>query len=679
MNAASGEYGPSFLPLTGVLQVGRSPTAGLRLAHATVSRQHATLLPCDGGISVQDHDSRYGTFVNGTRVRTAHAIPGDRIRFGTTVVYRVEQNGLTLDTSGEGLTISAENLAVAKANRMLVDHITFDIQANSFVGILGPSGVGKSTLLNCIASYQSPTRGEILSDGRSIAEDPDAYREVLGHVPQEDIVCSSLTVREHLLFAARLRLPCDTESQGGLIERVLERVGLEGHSEKQAKVLSGGQRKRLSVAIELLKRPRLLLLDEPTSGLDPASEARLMEQLRRVASQGTTVVCTTHLMDNLTLCDRVIAMGLRDGIGCIAYVGHPNSMLSHFGCPNFADLYDRLAQGRFTPIDAQVVHADAVRCPDARESAAGTDTGPRRVSPSAGFGALISHAAADNAWRQLLILALRSALMLVRDPGLCLTLLAQPVVLALLVCLTQFATLETSTLTFFCVVVSIWLGLNNSARDLVRERKHYVRERLAGLRPESYLGSKCLVYLSVGAIQVMLLLLVVALGSRLVLKEAPLADLHKLSWAWYFIVFWLSYACGLGLGLLASAMVRTEEAAVAILPLLIMPQLLLSAVAIGQVNEAFTEPDRAFKPLVLSFTLGRDLPNSGEIIERMSLLCYSRPAANLLEVPGVKGFSDRYRVADLCHLLLLLLITWTLTYLMFCRAERRWLRLIGLS
>ena len=115
-------------------------------------------------------------------------------------------------------------------------------------------------------------------------------------------------------------------------------------------VLSGGQRKRLSVAVELLKRPRILLLDEPTSGLDTASEANLMEQLRYVASRGTTVICTTHLMENVRLLDNLIVLGVLDGVGRIAYVGPPGELFGHFGCRSFADLYEELSAGRFVPL-----------------------------------------------------------------------------------------------------------------------------------------------------------------------------------------------------------------------------------------------------------------------------------------------------------------------------------------
>ena len=189
----------------------------------------------------------------------------------------------------------------------------FRIRPDSFVGILGPSGAGKSTLLNALASYRVPASGRIIFDGRhDLRVDPNAYRATLGHVPQDDVVYRSLTARENLAFAARLRLGdvAAAVEVDSAVARTLERVELAGHDDKPVAALSGGQRKRLSVAVELLRRPRLLLLDEPTAGLDPASEAHLMEGLRSLAHRGTTIVCTTHLMENLGLLDEVIALGV---------------------------------------------------------------------------------------------------------------------------------------------------------------------------------------------------------------------------------------------------------------------------------------------------------------------------------------------------------------------------------
>ena len=697
------------------LLVGRSGEATLRLLHFSISRRHATVTRTGDGWTVEDHDSRFGTFVNGTRVRSSFVRPGDRVQFGSAISYRVEAGGLRLDVTAEGMELYAAGLTLSvpqntdfarmlgllvrlgpaegKADglwgkrRPLVRDISFQVRPDSFVGILGPSGVGKSTVLNCLAGYRVPDQGRLVFDGhRDVHAEPDDYRALMGHVPQDDIVYRTLTVRENLAYAARLRL--GTGLPGVTIEEAVGeavgRAGLAEHAEKSAGVLSGGQRKRLSVAIELLRRPRLLLLDEPTSGLDPASEAHLMEQLRHLARRGTTVICTTHLMDNLRLLDEVLVLGRRDGVGRLAYAGPPEGLQSHFGCRHFADLYEALESGRFEPVEPprgespdpapEPMTTSGGRMPaGARSLEPGSDTSlPVGVADRAGI------AAVDAGRRQFPTVTRRALVLLLRDRALVVTMLAQPVVLGLLVCLTQYDVETPLPLLFFAVVVAIWLGLNHAARDLVRERRLYIRDRLAGLAPGAYLGAKVAVHSAAGAVQLLILLAILRLvGGQVLQFEVAAMRLAETSTLRLFLVLMACYLGGVGLGLLTSTLARTEEAAVATLPLLIMPQLLLSVVATGMQARRYDEP-RPFRPLVVTVHDDRHLPAPAALVDGLSLACLSRPAALVAESPRVPGYGEWAWLGDLCHLLILLLTTWFLLLLAFGRAERRWLRLLGL-
>ena len=250
---------------------------------------------------------------------------------------------------------------------------------------------------------------------------------------------------------------------------------------------AAASRKRLSVAIELLRRPRLLLLDEPTSGLDPASEAHLMEQLRHLARQGTTVVCTTHLMENVLLFDEVIVLGLLDETGRIAYAGPPDDLLQRFGHRGFADLYEALESGRFEPLEPAGDEPTALSgdpmSHEVRQEKPRSDTSVPRPPRRLGVGQLATRSGADTNWRQFPIVVGCALRLVRRDRGLVLAIYAQPLILGLLVCLTQYDIDKLLPVLFFAVVIAIWLGLNNSARDLVRERRHYLRDRLAGLHP----------------------------------------------------------------------------------------------------------------------------------------------------------------------------------------------------
>ncbi len=730
MSTVTADDAPLIIPVAPTsVSVGRSDDATVRLLHASISRRHATLRLSANGLVVEDLDSRFGTYLNGTRIRTATARPGDRIQFGSVIVYRVEPGRLQRELINGGMEIVATGLSVSVARppslrdvidrtlrsglgrdrttilsherRSLIRDVEFHVRPDAFVGVLGPSGAGKSTVMHCLAGYLPPGRGCLCFDGRRNAYgELDAYRAMIGHIPQDDVVYRTLTARENLQYAARLRLgkETSTETIEATVGQVLEHVGLTEHADKRAGILSGGQRKRLSVAVELLRRPRLLLLDEPTSGLDPASEAHLMEQLRLLARQGTTIVCATHLMENVHLFDEVIVLGLisdeeseTDGLvqatsGRVAYRGPPDGLLQHFGRRHHADLYECLASGRFVPssgIRDEHIAADSpvpeaktppVIMPMVERREVKRDTALSR--PDIARAAAIWVASAP--WHQSLVIARRAGQLLVRDRGLMLAMLAQALTLGVLVGLTQYHVLTIFPILFFAVAVAIWLGLNNSARDLVRERRHYVRDRLAGLRPQAYLAAKAAVQVAAGAIQLMIFVVVLRIVSSLAITDPnALKSLQAASMTWLYFILLASYVGGLGLGLLVSALARTEEAAVAALPLLILPQLLISAVATQTSNDGY-EQTRPFRPLVVA-TRGLEDRSAPElVVDLLSLACLSRPAAISAERPIVDGYGRWGWVADLCHLVILLLVIWLLVLLAFGWAEQRWLRLLGL-
>lgn len=682
------------------IEVGRSGKSGIRLHHPTVSRHHARIQWQTDHLVIEDLGSQYGTYVNDSRIRCGEAHVGDRVRFGATVTYRVRVRSLTLDGTARGIALQCTGLSLRRSDTDIVQNVTLTIPADSFIGILGPSGCGKSTLLNCIASYSDPHRGQIIFDGdHNVAALRDEYRALLGHVPQENIYYSALTVRQNLWYAARLRLGHHVEDHH--IQEAIEGAGkLVDLTEKldrpYAGELSGGQKKRLCVAVELLRRPRLLLLDEPTSGLDPASEAGVMERLRHIAAQGTTVVCTTHLMENVRLFDRVVILGLKNRVGQVAYDGSPDEICEHFGGRNFADVFEKLERGQFeahfsdgsnssavVPMNAATVQTPTPSTGDRRVRTDATPLG-ERTSPS--LKQLAIAAIDDPTVRQAVTVFQRGCHLLWRDRGLVTLMAAQPVLLGTLVCLTQFDALRTESLYLLSSVIAIWLGLNNSARDLVRDRKNYVRERLAGLQPLAYLSAKMSVFLVAGLAQVIVLLVTLRLSSSLILQFEPTRNaLESISWIWWGIVLMASYSGGLGLGFLASTLARTEESAVAALPLLILPQLLLSAVAVGQVDKSYDD-SRVLRPLIVTIqTPAAPVKDPQSRLSRpavatdlLSLLCYSRPASLIVGPVAVKGFSRWIWVGDLCHLVILLAATWLAVYVVFSWREVRWPQLIGL-
>lgn len=283
--------------------IGRSSTSTIRILHPAISRHHAELRVLDGRSMLRDLGSRLGTRINGKRIEAWTALKeDDRVEFGPVVyVYRGQQ--LWRLENPDGVLLECHGLTLRRGARELLSRVQLSILPNQFVGILGPSGAGKTTLMKCLAGYRIPSSGQLTFDGLPLPAHLDRFRVLAGFVPQDDVVYGPLTGRENLEFALRLRMGGDLRAleRADIVAGILQRLGLAGDADKRVSVLSGGQRKRLNVALELISRPRLLLLDEPTSGLDPAMETRLMRRLKELSRRGITVVCSTHVMENLAL------------------------------------------------------------------------------------------------------------------------------------------------------------------------------------------------------------------------------------------------------------------------------------------------------------------------------------------------------------------------------------------
>lgn len=239
--------------------------------------------------------------------------------------------------------LDVRNLAQRAGGRLLLEGVTFTALPGECVGLLGPSGSGKSTLLKACCGLTRPAEGEILLDGQDLHAARDAWRARMGYVPQEDIIHVELTVRRAVGYAARLRLPAalPAAEREAIVERAIQQVGLTERANVRIAKLSGGQRKRASVAVELLARPAVLYLDEPTSGQDPHLEESMMRLFRELAAGGSTVVVTTHAMANIELLDLVVLLAG----GRLVYVGPPAALLDHFGSRSYEGVFKRLAEG----------------------------------------------------------------------------------------------------------------------------------------------------------------------------------------------------------------------------------------------------------------------------------------------------------------------------------------------
>ena len=284
------------IEVVGEITIGRDAGIDVWLNDPGVSRRHATVKMQPGkGVVVTDLNSTAGSFVNGHRFDTHPLTIGDRLQVGP-FYFQFDGHALNRVANAAGGTIRAGNVVFRSGTLTILDEINLAIPASRFVGIIGPSGAGKSSLLTTLSGLRAPERGAVFVDGEDIysGHDPRSF----GFVPQEDIVHPELTVGEALRFSARLRLAANTPPMEvqKLVLQTLDQLGLRPHAGKSISHLSGGQRKRVSVGVELLARPSILFLDEPSSGLDPATEFQLMELLRDLADTGCTIVCTTHVM-----------------------------------------------------------------------------------------------------------------------------------------------------------------------------------------------------------------------------------------------------------------------------------------------------------------------------------------------------------------------------------------------
>ncbi len=323
------------------LTIGRVQGNTVVLSHPQVSAHHARLVREGGTYRILDMNSTNHVFVN-SELTTSHLLKlGDEIRIGP---YKLvfEANQLTQYDESNFIRIDALNLKKSGNNNyVLLNDLSFTIPPRKFVALVGGSGAGKSTLMDALNGLRPAQQGKVLYNGQDYYHNLAAFSSQLGYVPQDDIVHRDLTVERALYYAAKLRLPSDfTPAQiKQRINEVLEDVEMTGRRKLLVKKLSGGQRKRVSIALELLANPSLFFLDEPTSGLDPGLDRKMMFLLRRLADKGHTIVLVTHATNNINTCDYVCF--LCQG-GNLAFFGPPEEAKAYFGKTDFAEIYSSL-------------------------------------------------------------------------------------------------------------------------------------------------------------------------------------------------------------------------------------------------------------------------------------------------------------------------------------------------
>ncbi|MGF1479990.1 MAG: ATP-binding cassette domain-containing protein [Cyanophyceae cyanobacterium] len=576
------------------VELGRSPSpdryASMQLDSPTVSRLHATIYPDNQGGHILQDLSTNGTFVNGKRLEKRLSLSnGNTIQIGPfTLLYQRE--ALELINSGHQIRLDAHRLRrrvpdKQTGEKIILSDISLVIEPGQLVALVGGSGAGKSTLMKALLGIEPTNSGKVFLNGDDLRQHWGMYRSQIGYVPQDDIVHLDLTVEEVLTYACRLRLPPDTDIQQ-VVDATLEQVKLVHVRSSFVRYLSGGQRKRVSIGVELLADPKLFFLDEPTSGLDPGLDKEMMRLLRDLADQERTIILVTHATANIEVCDRIVFLA-RGGKLC--YFGPPQEALEFFDMPSidfkyFSDIYLKLEQGS-TEADSRAVAEEwAQRYHNSvqYQTYIKTSLSPGKEQQLATDSALHT----ESPLKQLLLLSQRYCQLVGRDrASLAFTLLSGPITIALTaLCLqgeTPLSRLDSPTVTqaplalrllFIFSCIAIWLGLSNSVREIVKESAIYRRERLINLGILSYLGSKLLIRAGVVLLQTLLIVLAILVGFA-----APESDLIP----WFLglgITTFATLLASTSLSLMLSALVSNENEANGILPLVMIPQIIFSGV-----------------------------------------------------------------------------------------------------
>ncbi|MFF0596903.1 FHA domain-containing protein [Streptomyces antibioticus] len=552
---------------TRTVRIGRAAENDLVVDDLVVSRRHAELraLP-GGGYEIVDLGSHNGTYLNGAPVSRAPVGPGDIVGIGHSAFSLVgDELQEYVDTGEVSLDVQDLTVAVDRGRKVLLDHVSFPVGEKCLLAVVGPSGAGKSTLLNALTGLRPADQGTVVYDGRDLYRDYAELRQRIGLVPQDDILHAQLTVRAALGYAAELRFPQDTAKaeRRERVEEVIRELGLEQRADQHVHSLSGGQRKRVSVALELLTKPSLLFLDEPTSGLDPGMDRSVMHMLRDLADDGRTVVVVTHSVLSLDVCDRLLV--LAPG-GRIAYYGPPDEALAFFDCEHWPEAFEAFErdQGRDWAGEYR-------RSPQHRQYVLDDDAQPRlnRSGPVV----MLPPPRPRSRGAQLGTLVRRYAAALAADRTFLAVMIALPFVMGAMARALAGGELTRETalnaLLILCVG-GVLTGAANAVRELVKERVIYQRERAVGLSRSAYLMSKVVVLGAVTVVQAVVLTLVALLGVDLGAPDGKgvlLPPLIEIAVAVALLAF-----TAMMLGLVISALVRKEEVTMPLLVLLAIVQ-----------------------------------------------------------------------------------------------------------
>lgn len=551
----------------GDTSIGRAENCDIRLKNVAVSRYHAGIRNANGQYYVFDNGSTNGVFVNGSRIQKSYHLSNKDIFTvlnttfiydGNVVYYKVNPEGIALEIHDLNKDVPAKG-----GKKTILDKVSLSIEPNEFVAIIGGSGAGKTTLMTAMSGFDSKVTGRVYCNGTNLRENFQTLKNIIGFVPQQDIIYENITLKKMLYYTAKMKMPEDTSTAeiDARIEEVLGMVELSEHKDTYIRRLSGGQKKRASIAVELLANPGLFFLDEPTSGLDPGTEEHLMRTLSKLSKeQEKTIIMVTHTINNLDLCDKVIIMGYG---GRLCYCGSPAGIKDFFQTDDLVKVYDIITadpkgwESRFKMSGINQVSEHTAE-------SNGEAIKPRKV----------------NGFTQLGILVRRYTTLIMNDMQRLALIFGQPLIIGLLLTLVAGPDIyqkftETQSILFTLMSGGIWMGLLNTIQEVNKERVILKREYMGNLKLPVYMLSKYIVQGVISLIQAVILVVTFVL-----VKGTPNCKGVIISNATVEIIvlIFLTIYASAGMGLLLSSITKSADRAMSIAPFVLIIQLIFSGI-----------------------------------------------------------------------------------------------------
>ncbi len=565
---------------SGAITIGRAADNDIVVSDVLASREHATLVPTRLGTEIRDK-SVNGTFVNGTRVGSAILSEDDVVTIGNVDLIFRKGTLVPLSRAASrtgGLDVRNVKYVVdngKSSGKQLLDNISLTARPGTLTAVIGGSGAGKSTLARLIAGYARPTSGSVSFEGHDVHAEYASLRSRIGMVPQDDVVHRQLTVNQALGYAAELRLPPDTSKadRAKVVAKVLDELDLTKHAETRVDKLSGGQRKRASVALELLTGPSLLILDEPTSGLDPALDYQVMMMLRQLADAGRVVIVVTHMLSYLETCDQLLLVAPG---GKTAYCGPPDQIGDAMGTTNWAKIFTKVGADPEEANRRFIAQSEAQRRPQ-------KPLAPRDEEPG-DLGAPVH----TSVRHQISTVARRQVRLVIADRAYFIFLALLPFILGSLSLTvpggngfhapgpTAGTPDEAAQILALLLPAAAFMGTALTIRDLVGERAIFQREQAVGLSTTAYLLAKTAVFCGFAIVQSAIISAIVVIGKSAPTRGAVLLG-HSTVGATVELFATVAATCVASaiLGLAISSLVRSSEQIMPLFVVAVMAQLVL--------------------------------------------------------------------------------------------------------